>query len=349
MRAFLVAGLVGVGCGGGGATPPDAPPPDAPPVPIDAALMPADPIVEGPDCGGHALIAHQGDLSLAVSALRVASLAESFDLDGDGQPDNKMSAIAALAQSQIDDGLKAGTLVVPIEIFDRGADPDPCVKLGWYGGSCVGACDLTDATADTVSLDPATIGAGGVPTSRLRAMATSATGDLSASPGFLLVTLPVTAGMTLVLPVGVQHVDGKLAGSLTGMRIGGTMQAFQLDRILAPQSTQIGTMPGDTLLDIFFANLFGPLVALPLSTAMAGCRTADIDIDGDGLESFCDSNPNDEIKRVDTCIDGDGTIVHDGDDGVASCTDAMVGGVRRFPDGISVGLVLDAKPVTIAP
>jgi hypothetical protein len=343
----LVGLVICIGCGGGGGqTPPDVPdvPIDAP---IDGPVIPSD---EAPDCGGDPLLAHQGDLSLVVSAMRIEALDASFDLDGDGVPDNKMSAISSLAQSTISDGLTMGTYAVPIEIFDRGPDPDTCVKLAMYRGTCVGTCNFTDATQDTVTLDPTTIDAGGVPISRLRSMSTTASGALSAGLGFLVVRVPVTTDLELELPVLVQRVEGTLAANgLTAMKFGGTVQAFRLDAIPAPPNAQIGVMPGDTLLDEFFANLLGPLLALPKSSLVTGCRTADIDIDGDGLEAFCDSNPNDDIKRVDLCVDGDGTIIHDGDNGVARCVDAMVGGVRRFPDGISTAFTLDARPATISP
>jgi hypothetical protein len=332
-------------CGAGGQTPPiDAPPDGPPPISIDEAA----------DCGGDALVPRQGDAQLIASRLVVSDLASGFDLDADGQPDNKLSALASLAASSIQDGLVAGTYVVPIEIFDRGGDPDACVKLALYRGICSGTCNFTDATRDTVTLDATSFDGSGAPISRMRSMATDAGGELSAEPGILVITVPGgSSGLDFNFPIGVQQVTGTLAGpglaGLVRFRVGGTMQAFRLDSVPAPQSPDLGTMPGDTLLDISFANLIGPLLALPKSAVLSTCRTGDIDIDRDGLESFCDSNPDDEIKRVDTCIDGDGTVVRDGDNGVARCTDAMIGPTRRFPDGISAAIELDAIAVTIAP
>ena len=58
-----------------------------------------------------------------------------------------------------------------------------------------------------------------------------------------------------------------------------------------------------------------------------GCRTPDIDVDGDGLEAFCDSNDADDNKTVDVCIDGDGTVIKDEVDGsgvvTKQCTEAV--------------------------
>ncbi len=331
--------------------PRDTPADVAPDVAIDAAP----PLVVGdPPACGTALLAHHGDAQLAVSAFAIESAANGYDLDGNGSPDNKLSALAALAQSDFDDGLAHGTFVHPIELFDRDPDPDPCVELGFYGGTCdTPGCDLTDMTPDAIALDPATIDGNGAPISHLHAMMTTATGVLHTGPGNLEFTLPISAG-TFPMPLTVMIGDGELAGTGTstailGFRLGGVLQANRLDLLAAPDVPQIGTMPGDTMLDIIYANILGPLLALPHSMTVPNCRTADIDVDGDGLEAFCDSNPNDDIMRVDTCIDGDGTVVHDGDNGVAQCTQAMLGGKPRFVDGISAAIRFDARAAVIDP
>ena len=363
VRVIGASVVVVLGCGGGsGAV--DAPRADGPSADaldvdapatdalVDASLPDAalPPVTEAPDCGGDALVARGGDVALSVSALRIPVLAESFDLDGDGDPDNKMSAVSSLAQGSIDDGLAAGTYVVPIEVFDRDADPDGCVKLALYSGSCATVpCNMADATPDTVALDPAWYAGDGTPYSRMRSMATDAAGALSAGPGYLLLPLPLTDTIPLVLPITVQVVEGTLTDTLVDFKIGGIMQAFRLDHVAIPPIPEIGAMDGDTFLDAIFANLLGPLLALPQSPQMSGCRTADIDVDGDGLESFCDSNPNDDIHRVDTCIDGDGTVVMDGPGGEPRCTDTLVGGLPQFPDGVSVAVLLTASPAVIAP
>ncbi|HET9993036.1 MAG TPA: hypothetical protein VFQ65_31090, partial [Kofleriaceae bacterium] len=117
---------------------------------------------------------------------------------------------------------------------------------------------------------------------------------------------------------------------------------------------EIGLTPENSLLDAVFANLLGPLLALPKANAdiqkmYPGCRTPDIDVDGDGLEAFCDSNPNDDNKAVDVCIDGDGTVIKDtlNPDGTVAmhCTEAMKDGKPRFVDGISVELNFGTTPV----
>jgi hypothetical protein len=354
MAGVIVIAVAGCGDDGPSSTV-DAPPDDAPvdATAIDARIDSATPVVVGepPDCGGDPLVARGGDLSLVVSSMVIATLDEGYDLDNDAMPDNKLAAIASLSQTAIADALVAGTLVVPVEIFDRGANPDACVKLGLYAGACVGPCDLTDATPDTVTIDPASLGTGDVPISRLRSMSTDAAGTITSLGGFLQVSIPITDAITMALPITVVHAGGILgATTVSGFRYGGTMQAHRLDEIAAPIIEEIGTGPGDTELDMFFANLLGPLVALPRSmdpSAPMGCRTPDIDNDGDGLESFCDTNPDDAEKRVDMCIDGDGTVIMDGDDLLPDCTQHTIGGVPRFTDGISGALVFSTSPATI--
>ena len=75
-----------------------------------------------------------------------------------------------------------------------------------------------------------------------------------------------------------------------------------------------------------------------------------MDVDGDGFEIFCDSDPADDEKTVDTCVDGDGTVVNDQGSGesIVHCTDATAGGEPRFADGISVELNFEAGPAQLA-
>ncbi len=372
IRPWLIVSLWLAACGdGGGDAPIDAPrdaltdalvdtsPGDRPDF-IDARVidaMPGAPIddVEPPDCGGDPLIARGGDLAMVVSALAIPSLLDSADLDGDGTPDNKLAGISALVPGPIADGLADGSLTLAVELFDRGGDPDACLKLALYRGACVGvSCSYVDAVPDVISLDPASIGAGGEPHSRLRAMATTADGQITTGVGVVTITLPVIDGAGLPLPLTVLSGGGALVGAgptarLQDLRLYGVLQPGPLDALPSPPIEQIGATPDDSVLDLMYANLFAPLLALPTVPSVAGCRAADVDVDGDGLEGFCDEDTSDDLKRVTLCVDGDGTQIRDGDDGVPRCTDAMVGGVRRFRDGISAAFVLSTRPATIAP
>ena len=173
------------------------------------------------------------------------------------------------------------------------------------------------------------------------------------------VSIPVIDDLALDLRItGAQiKADVVMEGNaivLKNGKLGGVIDAKTADLIRGLDVETIGLKPEDSLLDVVFANLLGPILALPQSTPSIqtkydGCRTPDIDVDRDGLESYCDSNVDDEINTVDVCIDGDGTEVRDvvGDDGTVlmHCTDAVNGGKDRFVDGISVALKFSTSAV----
>jgi hypothetical protein len=134
-------------------------------------------------------------------------------------------------------------------------------------------------------------------------------------------------------------------------RLGGVIDANTADTIRGLDVPEISLTPENSLLDAVFANVLGPLLALPAlppSSPHAGCRTPDIDVDRDGLEAFCDKNldgdPNTQV--VDTCIDGDGTVVQD--TATAQCSEALdSSGKKRFVDGISVELNFETAPADL--
>lgn len=83
-------------------------------------------------------------------------------------------------------------------------------------------------------------------------------------------------------------------------------------------------------------------------------RAPDIDVDGDGIELFLDLNldNDDDIFRVDTCIDGDGSIFYDTMDAsgvvISHCTEELDGdGNLRFVDGYSIAVNLTTTPTII--
>ncbi len=198
---------------------------------------------------------------------------------------------------------------------------------------------------------------------------------------------------------------------LTNGRLGGVLNAQSLDSVPNPISDYYGT-PDNTLLDVFVGS-GGLLLGLPtvgrclLRPGQTGegpmpppecngvhdcdaygdnlycdrdIRAPDIDVDGDGIEIFLDMNldEDDQVTRVDTCIDGDGTVIQDemeysgqacdnnddclqslGEDWfcsssrlecfrVTNCTQAKdEHGNYRFVDGYSIMLKLEAVPVKL--
>jgi hypothetical protein len=293
-----------------------------------AAIKPGAPEVAGDgidnDCDG---LADENDQNQPSTS--------TADDDGDGQ---------SVAAGDCDDHnmmVKKGAT----EICGDGLDND-CDGVADRSHDAMGnatACSPFDGTQD-LHLDPLSLD-GGAPVISFKDGTVDAANKLVAGPSIFSVNIPVTDGITLDLKITGATIQATLGADGTTMngRLGGVIDAKTADTIRGLDVSQIGLTPDNSLLDATFANLLGPLLALPKASASViknypGCRTPDIDVDGDGLEAFCDSNPNDENKSVDVCIDGDGTVIKDGDNGVAQCSEALKNGKPRFVDGISVEL-----------
>jgi hypothetical protein len=316
-----------------------------------------------PECMGAAITPYAGTFPQVISKLAIGSVEDGFDLDNDGKPDNKLAAVSTLAQSAIDDSFEKFEILIPIEFFDFATvAKDDCVKFAIYladfepdpgceNGPVDGlACSPYTADAE-LALDPLSL-MNGAPVISFWDGTVDAANKLSAGPSIFSVNIPVTNGITLDLRITGATIEATLGADGTTMtgRLGGVIDARTADTIRGLDVEQIGLTPENSLLDATFANLLGPLLALPkakesITKQFANCRTPDIDVDGDGLEAFCDSNLNDDDKSVDVCIDGDGTIIRDGDDGVAQCTQAMKNGKPRFVDGISVEMNFETSKI----
>ncbi len=424
-----------------------------------------------PECAGADVVPLMGAHDQVISQLEIGGAADGFDLDGDGEPDNKLAAVSSLAASAIQDSLDNYSIIIPFEFFDLdAAAEDTCVKFAIYlgdyvpdadadgkkplidGGDCndhdaaihPGATEIPDNgkdddcdgladedgqdnpnTTDTADVDGdgQTVADGdcddhnpmvmkgmaeicgdgfdndcdGVADRTVRdgmqpvcspfdpaapadipldplsfvgndpaitfndGTITTQNGvlTLDAGPSLFSVNIPVTDGINLDLritgaTIKADVVEENGAIVLKNGHLGGVIDAKTADTIRGLDVEQIGLTPDNSLLDATFANLLGPLLALPKSSPeiqnkYPGCRTPDIDVDQDGLESYCDSNPDDDIKDVDICIDGDGTEFQDVVDGSGNvtmqCTEAMDGDKFRFVDGISVELNFETAPV----
>jgi hypothetical protein len=211
------------------------------------------------------------------------------------------------------------------------------------------ACSPFDGKQD-LTLDPLSLDSSGAPLISFKD-GTVTGNELVAGPSIFSVNIPVTDGINLDLKITGATIKGTLSADGTTMngKLGGVIDAKTADTIRGLDVSQIGLTPENSLLDATFANLLGPLLALPKANAgilkkYANCRTPDIDVDGDGLEAFCDSNPNDENKAVDVCIDGDGTVVMD--TATTQCSEAVgPNGKPRFVDGISVEMNFQTSKV----
>ena len=272
--------------------------------------------------------------------------ADTTDMDGDG---------VSLAQGDCDD---TSNMIKPglAEVCDDGYDND-CDGVADRTTDAQGnvtACNPYDATPDQVVIDDRSFDTGGRPFIQFTSGEVVSEGGklkLTAGPSLFQVAVPITGDIILTLKitgttiVGDVETEGGRVVVKNG-RLGGVIDAKTADTIRGLEVEQIGLTAENSLLDAVFANALGPLLALPArppGDPYAGCRMPDIDVDRDGREVFCDKNldGNAMTQVVDTCVDGDGTVVVDETVGgvVKHCTEAVgADGKPRFVDGISVEL-----------
>ncbi len=135
--------------------------------------------------------------------------------------------------------------------------------------------------------------------------------------------------------------------------IGGVIEANTLAQVKGLSSGEV-IHPEQSLLDAIFA---GPGATLAgLESDDKGHYLPDIDVDGDGLESFWQEGkamPGPDggapLVIVDRCRDGDGTIVKNDFDGKGTiCALAKDShGKYRFVDGLSLAIKFAAVPVKL--
>jgi hypothetical protein len=382
-RVVVVLCVVGIGCGGSASDPDaglvdgaaaDAVEFDAPVVdaasPDSGVAYDAGPFADAMPfvaCSGGTIAAGGGDQAMVWSQLSIAALEDGFDLDGDQQPDNKMSALSSLAQGSIGDAFDDQTIIVLLELFDyAGTGLDGCVDIGFYEGT-FGGCGMTGEnpctpydsdTPNTIDIAPEFVRADGVPVHVFGAATISGNeAALYAEPGTAHITIPITVDLVHPMPIAGAILIGTVVAGQSGPeiiagRLGGVLPGYELERIVGLDVPEVGIDPSDTLLDAYFANILGPILALPSAPApYDACRTPDIDVDGDGLEIFCDSDQLDAFNRVDTCIDGDGTVIVDTvnpDQTINQCSQAVdANGKPRFVDGISIAVDYEAVPAEL--
>ncbi len=89
-----------------------------------------------PECAGDAIEPFAGVQQQVISFLEIGATEDGFDLDGDGDPDNKLAGVGTLASGPIQDSFDDYSLLIPVEMFDFAtAAPDTCVKFALYLGT----------------------------------------------------------------------------------------------------------------------------------------------------------------------------------------------------------------------
>jgi len=285
----------------------------------------------------------------ADNATKGSKPTDAQDLDGDGY---------SLAQGDCDDRNDPDHIAMAkmrhpgaMDICDDGIDED-CDGIADNDPSC-DPFKNNDVTVDvqSVSFDPAmnpliTFKDGSVKM-----------GVLDAGPDKFALNVPFQKGITLDLELTGAHVEMALmdAGGLTsvpmtsasggvGGRLGGVLSAVTLAQINGIDAGGV-IKPDQSLLDAVFAGAVGTVLGLDQDKDQH--YLPDIDVDGDGLESFWQSNPTPAggSAHVDTCKDGDGTIIMGTDCPLAK--DAK--GNYRFVDGLSAALKFSAVPAKLNP
>ena len=108
---------------------------------------------ERPECEGQGIAPLTGKHQMVISFLEVGSLDDGFDLDRDGEPDNKLAGVGTLAKGAIDDSFEEFDIVIPLEFFDANdaVGEDECVKFAIYLGAY--KQDLDGDSKETASDD----------------------------------------------------------------------------------------------------------------------------------------------------------------------------------------------------
>jgi hypothetical protein len=276
----------------------------------------------------------------ADNATKGSKPTDNQDLDGDGY---------TLAMGDCDDRNDAANIDLAksrhpgaTEICDDGIDQD-CDGIADNGSLCdPNGNNKPPLTLDT-SITPIPIGFGAVKA-----------GVLEAGPGLFNVKLPPIQGAQIDLSlIGVRFkfplTDGANGTSVKGGLLAGVIPVQTLAKTKGLSADTI-ISPEQSLLDAIFVGQIG--LVLGLDRDKDQHTLPDMDVDGDGLETFWQEGANTTgIPLIDTCKDGNGEIIKNNFDGKGTpcylATDAT--GKPRFVDGISVAINIDAVPAKIAP
>ncbi len=295
------------------------------------------------DCDG---IADETE-ELVDGNIVVTPSTDTADVDGDG---------VTLADGDCDDTndkVKPGLA----ETCGDGLDNDCDGVADWTTGAAVPACSPYDSDLDPIALTDASFDASGAPQIAFKSGTVKMVDGvlrLHSGPSLFTLLLPLTGSINLELRITGTTIEADVVMGPDGWHLengvlGGVLDTYTMDQIRGLDIEEIGLAPEDSFADAMYANVLGVLLGLrkaEAGTPGEGCLTPDIDVDGDGLEAFCDSTPDDEPHVVDRCVDGDGTVILD--EGTTHCGLALdADGNPRFADGVSIAITFETVPAAL--
>jgi hypothetical protein len=302
----------------------------------DPEVRPGKPEIMGnrldDDCDGY-----------ADNMVKGARPADTDDRDGDGfspaqgDCDDRDGANLALAKSRNP---------MAMDVCDDGIDqdcdgvPDNHPSCFPFGTNNV-TIDVTDASFTSPGTPQITFKSGKIENN-----------VLAAGPDLFRVSVPITdfpidlelSGARLQMTLS-DNPGAKTTKTDDGL-LAGVLQATTLSQITGIEASDF-IKKEQSLLDAVFVGPVGTV--LGLDSDNQGHFFPDIDVDGDGYETFYNTNPPaaGQPIKVDTCVDGDGTVIMSTPtEPCALAKDAD--GKPRFVDGLSVSLRFTAVPVKLS-
>lgn len=281
------------------------------------------------------------EITLEVRDLQFGSPMEGCDYSGDGMPDNGFSAALRGARALLNMSLGGGGptfLMSFLGLDDPSGAMDDDLRVAWLQGR-------TGPSAGTFVVDPNSLIDGNPRTSLQGRIAAR---DLDAGPeeidlpiGFLPLTLQQgrIQGTTRATGAMLTDLDNGLLCGVVGPELLLLVDAATLEMFGGGSGFMVeigpacdGSVEEPTLFDMLVGGA-------TLAIIRIGNVSPDVDLDGDGLESF-------ELTRtgaagcqpvVTACIDGDGTRIEGRD-----CTRDP-----RIADGFSAGFTYNATRAEI--
>lgn len=295
------------------------------------------------DCDG---LADETEETIEGEAV-VTPSADETDADADG---------VSLAQGDCDDTNDAINPGLD-EVCGDGLDNNCDGRADWTVGSETPHCSPFDTDLDPVGISPNSFRADGEPQIAFKAGEINTVDGVlkfRTGPSLFTLVLPIIEDLDLELRITGTTIEADMVmtpggWTLQNGRLGGVLDTYSMDQVRGLDVEEIGLRPEDSFADALYTNVLGVLLGLrksPAGTEGAGCLTPDIDVDGDGLEAFCDTTPEAEPFLIDKCVDGDGTVVLD--EGTTHCSEATdKDGKRRFVDGVSIMIKFETVPATL--